>query len=152
MTGGRIDGGRSVALTVVRRVGRWRNALYVAVAVALVSLAIAVLVTGPEYEAVTRAVWFFFVWGALSPLIAGSGDAGASDEDRAWALRHPWLFAVPPAVAAGAALFVVRRALTLWTLDETVVASAVQALASAGAALLILGLAGMVVRRRSEGG
>jgi hypothetical protein len=82
------------------------------------------------------ALTVFFLIGPIGALL-GKG----RDRARAWAHRHPWRYAVVPALAAGAAVLPVKLLLS----TAGIIGATGAALGTAATILVIVGLAGMIV-------
>jgi hypothetical protein len=89
-------------------------------------------VAGPLAAGLTA----FFLIGSIGALLAKSRDRA-----RAWARRHPWRYAVAPALGVGAAVLPVQLLLS----GAGVVGATFDALWTAASVLVIVGLVGMVV-------
>ncbi|HEX6469674.1 MAG TPA: hypothetical protein VF069_11315 [Streptosporangiaceae bacterium] len=89
-------------------------------------------VAGP----LTSGLMAFFLIGSIGALLLKGRDRA-----RAWAHRHPWRFAVVPAIGAGATVLPVKLLLSTAGLFGATFA----AMSTAASVFIIVGLIGMVV-------
>ncbi|GAB2953616.1 hypothetical protein ACFMQL_37235 [Nonomuraea fastidiosa] len=118
----------------------------------------ALAASGGDIKAITIAspaslgLVAFFLIGAMTALAAKPGMAGSvpgTADEQAWARRHPWAFALWPALGTAVTVFIVRRTLALWNLEESVLSTAFDGLGRGAAVLVCAALFGMAVARRS---
>ncbi|MDH2427222.1 hypothetical protein [Sphaerisporangium sp. TRM90804] len=135
------------------RLWPWKAAAGTALVVAVAWFALAA--SGGDVRAIIVAspvclglVVFFLLGGIIA---VASEPAGERRDARAWALRHPWAFALWPALATAVLVFVVRRLLDLWNLNETLLSSALDGLGRAAAVLVCVALTALAARRGQKG-
>lgn len=155
---------RSATATTLR-LWPWRTATRLAALVFVGWLAFSLLAgeIAAIYVAspISLALFVFFLVGCLNVLMSegerhGDGDRRSTADvpdtaaDRAWALRHPWRFGLPAAIATAITVFVARRALTLWDLDETLLSTTLDGLARGAILWVIVGLTGRFTRTTAD--
>ncbi|MET8005459.1 hypothetical protein [Nonomuraea glycinis] len=142
--------------TVAMRIWPWKVATVTGLVVGGAWFALAA--SGGGVRAITVAspaslgLVAFFLIGGMTALAARPGMAGSvpgAADGQIWALRHPWAFALWPALATAVAVFAVRRALVLWNLEESLLSTTFDGLGRGAAVLVCVALFGRAVARKS---